>query len=312
MVTSILPWVYFNVFILLMLALDLFVLHRRTRVIGMREALGWSLFWISLAMAFSIGIYFYSSSEDALNFLTGYLIEKSLSVDNLFVFVLIFSYFKTPMHLQHKVLFWGILGAILMRAVFIAAGITLITYFEPVLYFFAIFLIYAGFKMAFKGEEELAPQHNSILKLIQKIIPITDEYIDHKFFLRVGKKLWATPLFVVLMSIETTDVVFALDSIPAILAITKDPFIVYTSNIFAILGLRSLFFALAGLLTLFHFLHYGLAFILVFIGFKMLVAEWIHIPTYIALTVTLLSLVTAVACSLYYPKKNLPKIPGKK
>lgn len=287
-----------------MLALDLFVLHRKSHVVGMREALGWSAFWIALALFFNVGIYYYFGSEAALSFLTGYLIEKSLSIDNLFVFIMIFSYFRTPKHLQHKVLFWGILGAIIMRAVFIAAGITLIHYFESVLYLFAAFLIYAGVKMAFKSEEdEMDPEHNPVLKVIKKFVPVTNEYHGQKFFVNIDKKLWATPLFIVLMSIETTDVIFALDSIPAILAITQDPFIVYTSNIFAILGLRALFFALADLMTLFHFLHYGLAFILTFIGIKMLAAAWIHIPTPIALSVTLVSLLASIVLSIIYPKK---------
>lgn len=303
MVTSLAPWIYFNIFILVMLALDLFA-HRRTRVIGMREALGWSTIWISLAMFFNLGIYVYLGPEASLSFFTGYLIEKSLSVDNLFVFILIFTYFKTPSHLQHKVLFWGILGAIIMRAVFIAVGISLINYFEQVLYIFAVFLIYAGIKMAFKDDEEMAPHHNPVLKLIKRFFPITHDYMGHKFFVHIDKKLWATPLFVVLMSIETTDVIFALDSIPAILAITQDPFIVYTSNIFAILGLRSLFFALSGLMQLFHYLQYALAFILVFIGFKMLLAHWVDIPTTIALGVTLFSLMSAIVCSLLYPTKT--------
>jgi tellurite resistance protein TerC len=297
-------WIYFNIFVLAMLAVDLF-LHRKTHVIRIGEALGWSAFWISLAIAFNAGIYYYMGAEAGLNFFTGYVIEKSLSVDNLFVFLLIFSYFRTPHELQHKVLFWGILGAIVMRAVFIALGITLIHLFEGVFYIFGAFLIYSGFKMAFKSEEEeMEPAHNPVLKLVSKVIPVTAEHIGHRFFVRREKRLWATPLFIVLMSIETTDVIFALDSIPAILAITTDPFIVYTSNIFAILGLRSLFFALAGLMRLFHYLHYALSFILIFIGFKMMIAGWVHIPTSIALCVTFISLLLSILASYLFPHKK--------
>lgn len=295
-------WIYFNVFVLIMLAIDIFVLNKNSRVTGMREALALSAFWVSLALIFNLGIWYYFGAEPALSFLTGYLIEKSLSVDNLFIFLFIFSYFRTPEELQHKVLFWGILGAIMMRALFIAGGIALIHRFEHILYAFALFLIYAGIKMAIKSEEtEMDPQNNPVLKVVKKIFPITSDYVQHHFFVRINKRLWATPLFVVLMSIETTDVIFALDSIPAILAITQDPFIVYTSNIFAILGLRSLYFALAGLIKLFHYLHYGLAFILTFIGFKMLIADWYHIPTPAALGVTLLSLLISILLSLWKP-----------
>lgn len=305
MFSEIAPWIYFNIFVVAMLTIDVFFVHRKTHVIEVREALYWSAFWISLALLFNVGIYVYSGEEAAVAFLTGYLIEKCLSIDNLFVFLVIFAYFRTPRHLEHKVLFWGILGAIIMRAAFIAAGITLIHTFESVLYFFAIFLVYIGVKMAFKSEEEeIDPQHNPVLKLIKKILPITPDYVGHRFFVRRDRRLWATPLFVVLISIETTDVIFALDSIPAILAITQDPFIVYTSNIFAILGLRSLYFALAGLMKLFHYLHYGLAFILVFIGVKMLAAGWIHIPTPVALAVTLLALITTIVISLLFPKDD--------
>lgn len=306
MVTTIAPWIYFNAFVLIMLALDLFVLHRRTRVVEMREAVMWSAFWIFLALLFNVGIYAYAGKEAALSFLTGYVIEESLSIDNLFVFIMIFSYFKTPRHLQHKVLFWGILGAIVMRAVFIGAGIALIHQFKHIFYLFAAFLIYAGCKMAFKNDEEMHLEQNPVLKVIQRFIPITADYIGHHFFVRQNKKIWATPLFVVLMCVETTDVIFALDSIPAILAITQDPFIVYTSNIFAILGLRSIFFAIAGLMQLFHYLQYGLAFILVFVGIKMLIAEWIHIPTLLALSITLLSLFASILLSLIKPNKPNP------
>lgn len=306
MVTTLTPWIIFNIFVVTMLALDLLVLHKKNHVISIKEALGWSAFWISLALIFNAGIYYYLGAEAALDFLTGYLIEESLSVDNLFVFIMIFAYFRTPQHLQYKVLFWGILGAIIMRALFITAGITLIHYFEGALYIFAVFLIYAGYKMAFKSEEEeMRPSHNPVLKIVKRLVPVTEEYEGEKFFVKRASKIFATPLFIVLISIETTDVIFALDSIPAILAITTDPFLVYTSNIFAILGLRALFFAIAGLIQIFHFLHFGLAFILTFIGMKMLIAGWIKIPTGIALSVTLLSLVCSVVLSILYPQKKI-------
>lgn len=303
MIETIAPWIYFNFFVLLLLGFDLFVLHRRTRIIGIPEALGWSAFWISLALLFNVWIYFSLGKDAALNFFTGYLIEKSLSVDNLFVILLIFSYFRTPRYLQHKVLFWGILGAIIMRAIFIAAGITLIHYFEHILYAFAAFLIYAGIKMALKADdEEIDPLNNPVLHLIKKKFPVTNDYEGHSFFVRLNGALWVTPLFIVLMCIETTDILFAVDSIPAILAITTDPFIVYTSNIFAVLGLRSLFFALAGIMPLFHYMNYGLAFILTFVGIKMLLADWIPISTPITLAVTLASLLISILLSIIYPK----------
>jgi tellurite resistance protein TerC len=283
MVTDIAPWIYFNLFILFMLVLDIKVFHRTAHTVAVKEALGWSAFWIALALAFNLGLYYIYGKEAALSFLTGYIIEKTLSIDNLFVFLMIFSYFRTPSHLQHNVLFWGIVGAIVMRALFIAAGITLIHHFAWILYLFAVFLIYAGIKMALKSEqEEIDPQHNPVLQLIKKILPVTEDYVGHHFFVKRASHLWATPLFIVLVAIETTDVIFALDSIPAILAITTDSFIVYTSNIFAILGLRALFFAIAGLMQLFDYLHYALAAILIFVGVKIFVAEWIVIP--IALT----------------------------
>lgn len=269
----------------------------------MKEALLWSAFWISIALIFNVGIYYCCGYEAALSFFTGYLIEKSLSVDNLFVFLMIFSYFKTPSHLQHKVLFWGILGAICMRALFISAGIVLIHYFEGILYIFALFLIYAGIGMLFKKDEnEVNPKQNPVIKWIQKTLPITKDYAGNKFFVRHVSGISATPLFVVLVAIEISDVIFALDSIPAILAITRDPFIVYTSNILAILGLRSLFFALAHLISLFHYLNYALSFILTFIGIKMLLADFILIPTLMALGVTFLSLGIAIIFSILYPK----------
>jgi len=291
-----------------MLALDLGVFHRKAHVIKIKEALLWSAFWITLSLLFNLGIYFWRGPETALEFLTGYLIEKSLSVDNIFVFLLIFSYFRVPSLYQHKVLFWGILGALVMRAIFIATGVTLIQKFHWIIYIFGAFLILTGIKMALQKDKKIHPERNPVLRLFRRYMPVTDDYKEGKFFVkRVGRYL-ATPLFIVLLVIETTDVIFAMDSIPAILAITLDPFIVYTSNVFAILGLRALFFALAGLMRLFHYLHYGLSTILVFVGVKMLISNIYKIPVGIALGVVASILLISVIASVILPGKaeNVP------
>ncbi len=280
-----LAWVGFHVFILFMLALDLGIVRRKAREVSLKEALAWSAIWISLAMVFNGFIYYWLGSEKALSFLAGYLVEKSLSVDNLFVFLLVFSYFKVPPLYQHKILFWGILGALFMRAIFIIAGIALISYFHFVIYIFGAFLIFTGIKLVTSKDDDIEPENNPVLKLVRKFIPIKTEYGVGKFFLRESGKLYATQLFVVLVVVETTDVIFAVDSIPAILAITPDPFIVYTSNIMAILGLRALYFALSGIMGMFHYLSYGLCLILVFIGVKMLISDFYKIPIAVALGV---------------------------
>jgi tellurite resistance protein TerC len=297
-------WI-FNAFVAVLLFLDLVIFHRKAHVVEMKEALLVSAFWIGLALVFNLYVYSTRGMEAALNFLTGYIVEKSLSVDNLFVFLLIFSYFKVPKHLLHKVLFWGIFGAIVMRAVFIMFGILLIQQFYWVLYIFGIFLVFTGIKLALEKDKEYDPASNMIIKLFQRFIPVTHEYDEANFFTRKNKRLLATPLFVVLIAIETTDVIFAVDSIPAIIGITQDPFIIYTSNILAILGLRSLYFALSHSLTLFHYLHYGLAFILVFIGVKMLIANFFHIPILISLGVIALVLIASIIASLMNPKKAI-------
>jgi tellurite resistance protein TerC len=294
-------WIIFNLFVLAMLVLDLKVFHRDAHEVKIREALMWSAFWIGLALVFNVGIYIFRGSEDALEYLTGYLIEKSLSVDNIFVFLLIFSYFRVSAQYQHKILFWGILGALIMRAILIFAGVALIERFHWIIYVFGAFLIFTGIKLAFEKDKEIEPEKNPALLFVRRFIPVTERFEGDRFFIRRAGRLFATPLFLVLVVVETTDVIFALDSIPAILAITTDPFIVYTSNVFAILGLRALYFALAGLLQLFHYLHYGLSAILVFVGIKMLVSDIYHIPVGAALGVVGGILVLSVVASMIWP-----------
>ncbi len=298
-----LPWILFNVFVLAMLALDLGIFHRKAHEVKVKEALVWSAIWIVLALLFNLGIYFWRGSEQALEFFTGYVIEKSLSVDNIFVFLLIFSYFRVDSLYQHKILFWGILGALMMRAIFIAVGVTLIQQFHWLIYIFGAFLILTGIKMALEKDKEIHPESNPLLRLFRRLMPITDHYVQGKFFVKLNGRTFATPLFVVLLVVETTDLIFAVDSIPAILAITLDPFIVYTSNVFAILGLRALYFALAGAMRLFQYLHFGLSSILVFIGVKMLLADVYKIPIVIALSVVAGILVISVVASVVRPRK---------
>ncbi len=296
-------WIAFALFVLAMLALDLGVFHRRAHVIELREALGWSAFWIVLAALFNVGVYFWFGTTAALEFLTGYLIEKSLSMDNIFVFVLIFTYFRVPPLYQHKVLFWGILGALIMRFIFVLAGVTLIQKFHWMIYVFGALLIVTGARMAREKEKEIHPERNPVIRLARRLIPITRDYVDGRFFIRKMGRTLATPLFIVVLVVETTDLVFAVDSIPAILAITHDPFIVYTSNVFAILGLRALYFALAGLMRIFHYLHYGLSAILVFVGVKMLISDLYKIPIGIALGVVAGILAASVLLSILRPAK---------
>ncbi len=303
---SILLWTLFNVFVLIMLALDLGVFHRKDHVVGIKESIIWTIVWIALALIFNVGVYWQMGTQVALDFLAGYLIEKSLSVDNIFVFLLIFQYFQVDRQYQHKVLFWGILGALVMRLVFIFAGIALIHYFSWIIYVFGVFLIYTGIKLAREKDKEIHPERNPVINLVRRFIPVTKQYHGSKFFIKKMGKRMATPLFVVLIVIETTDVVFAVDSIPAILGITHDPFIVYSSNVFAILGLRALYFAMAGIMRLFHYLHYGLAAILSFVGVKMCIHELYHIPTAYALGFIGLVLTASVAASLLWPKEEKP------
>lgn len=287
-------WVGFGAFILSMLALDLGLFHRNAHEIHVKEALLWSAAWITLALLFNGIVYFWRGQEDALYFLTGYLIEYSLSIDNIFIFLLIFSYFQVPAKHQHTVLFWGILGALCMRAIFIALGITLIEKFHWMIYVFGAFLVLTAIKIALEKDKKIHPEKNPVLRVFKRMMPITPGYFGGNFFVRIHNKLSATSLFMVLLIVETTDLIFAVDSIPAILAITSDPFIVYTSNIFAILGLRSLYFALANVMKLFHHLHYGLAAILGFVGIKMILSGIYHIP----ILASLGFIVSAIACSI--------------
>jgi tellurite resistance protein TerC len=296
-------WILFNVFVLAMLALDLGVFHRRGHVVKFREAIGWSVMWISLAAIFAVIVYFWHGHKPMLEFVTGYLIELSLSVDNLFVFLLIFRYFRVPPADQHVVLFWGIIGALVMRAIFILVGVGLIQRFHWIIYIFGAFLIYSGIKLFRSKDEEIHPEQNPVLRLFRRWVPVTKDYHGTKFFVR-QPGLYATPLLAVLVVVETTDLLFATDSIPAILAITRDAFIVYTSNVFAILGLRSMYFALAGMMEVFHYLHYGLSLILIFIGAKMLVSHYYEIPTAIALGAVAGILALSVVASLIHPRKK--------
>jgi len=295
-------WILFNLFVLAMLALDLGVFSRRAHTVGFREALGWSSMWLALAAAFAVLVYFWHGRPVALEFVTGYVIELSLSVDNLFVFLVIFRYFRVPAEQQHKVLFWGILGALVMRGVFILAGVGLIRRFHWIIYLFGAVLVYSGIRLFREGEEEIHPEKNPILRLFRRWMPVTKDYVNGKFFVRTPE-LCATPLLVVLLVVETSDVLFAVDSIPAVLAITLNAFIVYTSNVFAILGLRSMYFALAGVMEMFDYLHYGLSLVLIFVGAKMLVSHYYQIPTEVALAVVVAVLGVSVVASVLFPRK---------
>ena len=295
-------WTIFGALVVAMLALDLGVFHRRARAISFREAVSGSALWIALAVGFAGVVAHYRGEEATLQFLTGYLIEESLSVDNLFVFLMLFSYFAVPAEHQHPVLFWGILGALVFRAVFIVTGVALLQHFHWVVYLFGAILIVSGLKMGLAKNKTVTPEKNPVLKLFHQFVPVTPEYVGGKFFVRREGRLWATPLLLVLVVVETTDLIFAVDSIPAVLAITQDKFIVYTSNIFAVLGLRALFFAVQGALSLFHRLHYGLSVILVLIGGKMLVAPVCQIPTALTLGAVGGVLAAAMAASLLWPK----------
>jgi tellurite resistance protein TerC len=297
-------WIGFNVFVLLMLALDLGVFHRKAHVVSFREACGWTVAWVTLAMLFNLGVWHFAGAQTALEFTTGYVIEYSLSVDNIFVFAMLFSYFAVPPTYQHRVLFWGILGALILRAAMIVAGTVLITKFAWIIYVFGLFLIFTGIKMIVKQDEELHPERNPVVRWFKKFMPVTSDYRGDKFFVRENGIRMATPLFVVLLLIEVSDVIFAVDSIPAIFAVTKDPFIVYTSNVFAILGLRSLYFALAGVMDKFHLLKVGLGVVLTFVGVKMLLGHTPYkIDTLISLGVIVTVLAVSVILSLLRPKK---------
>ena len=297
-------WVCFIGFVLFMLVLDLGVFHRKSHEIKIKEALIWSAVWISLALIFNYGIYVFLGKEKAIEFLTGYIVEKSLSVDNLFVFIMLFTYFKVDVKHQHKVLFWGILGALVMRAIFIFAGVALINKFHWIIYIFGALLIFTGIKMLFHKEENIDPDRNPLVKLFKKIFPVTEKEHGDKFFVQLNGRTVATPLFIVLLMVEFTDLIFAVDSIPAILAITNDTFIIFSSNVFAILGLRALYFALAGITKYFYYLKYGLSAILVFVGIKMTIVDFYKVPIVSSLLVISGILIISVVVSVLRPKNN--------
>jgi tellurite resistance protein TerC len=300
-------WILFNLFALSMLVLDLLVFHRRGRVVRSREALAWSAIWIALAGTFAGLIFLWQGRQVALEFVTGYVLELSLSVDNLFLFLLIFRYFSVPEQQQHRVLFWGVLGALLMRGFFILAGVGLIHRFHWILYVLGALLIYSGIRLGFAGEHQIDPAKNPAVKVLRRWIPVTDDYQGGRFFVRGWKGnpgLYATPLLVVLAVIETTDVLFAVDSIPAVLAVTLNAFIVYTSNAFAILGLRSMYFALSGLMKAFRFLHTGLALVLILVGLKMITADRFPVSTVVTLGVVAGVLALSVIASVMHPEKK--------
>ncbi len=297
---QLIPWIIFNGAVIALLWIDLSLLRKQSHEIKIREALLQTLFWVSLAVAFGIGVYFVRGKQLSLEFFTGYLLEESLSIDNLFVFILVFDYFHIPARLYHKVLFWGILGALVMRAIFILSGLWLINQFHFLIYLFGGFLVYTGIKLAFESENDLNPEQNPVLKLIRKVFPVTQNVEDERFLVTLNGKLHLTPIFVTLIFINVIDLVFAMDSIPAVLSVSRDPFIVYTSNIFAILGLRALFFAISGLMKMFEYLNYGLAAVLIFIGIKMLAADYFHIPIGISLGVVAGLLGISILISIFH------------
>jgi tellurite resistance protein TerC len=301
---SVVLWAGFNLFVLAMLALDLGVFHRKSHTVTVKEALTWTGVWVTLALIFNLIIYSYFGEEKAVEFFTGYLIEKSLSVDNIFVIILIFSYFQVPQEYQHKVLFWGILGALVMRVIFIFSGIELIHRFHWLVYIFGGFLIFTGVRMLTSDDSKIEPEKNPLIKLARRMFSVTQTFEGDRFFVKRDTKTWATPLFLVVILIEATDLIFAVDSIPAILAISDDPFIVYTSNVFAILGLRSLYFALSGIEKYFHYLKFGLSAILVFVGVKMCIVDFFKIPVEISLIVIVFILAIAMLSSVLFPKKK--------
>ncbi|HEX6804051.1 MAG TPA: TerC family protein [Terriglobales bacterium] len=297
-------WVLFNVFVVAMLALDLGIIHRRAESLSLRQALAWSAVWIGIAAIFGVLLDRWQGRTAALEFSTGYVIELSLSADNLFIFLLIFRFFRLPEKNQYRVLFWGILGAILMRAAFIFAGVGLIRRFHWIIYGFGALLVYSGIRLLFQHGAQIDPEKNPVLRIFRKLLPVTPDYVGSQFFVREGAQLCATPLLLVLLVIETTDVIFAVDSIPAVLAITLNTFVVYTSNILAILGLRSLFFALSSLMNIFEYLHYGISCVLVFVGVKMLLAHRFPIRTEISLGIIGGILLTTIVASAFHRGKK--------
>jgi tellurite resistance protein TerC len=297
-------WVLFNIFVVGMLALDL-TMHRRWPTMSLKKAVGWTVFWILLAAAFAFLVYLWHGRGPALQFVTGYVVEESLSIDNLFVFLILFRYFQVPRQYQHKVLLWGVVGALALRLIFILVGVSLLRRFEFFIYIFGAILIYSGIGLLRGGEPDVDPSKNIVLRWFRKFFPITDEYDNGYFFVQRDGSRFATPLFMALLVVETTDLIFAVDSIPAILAITRDAFIVYTSNVFAILGLRSLYFALEHFFAMFRFLNYGLAIVLSFVGLKMLASDYYEPPLGLTLGLVLGILGVSVIASLIWPEKKV-------
>ncbi|MHC1702606.1 MAG: TerC family protein [Tenuifilaceae bacterium] len=306
MVENAYTWIGFIVFVLLMLALDLYVFNRKAHEIKIKESLIWSAMWIGLALLFNYGVYIWLGEEKAMEFLAAYVVEKSLSVDNLFVFIMIFGYFQVKPRYQHKILFWGILGALVLRAIFIVVGIALISLFHWIIYVFGVFLIYTGIHILFEKDKKIEPDKNILVRLFKKFMPVIGDSDTERFFIRVNKKYYATPIFIALIMIEFSDLIFAVDSIPAVLAISNDTFIVYTSNVFAILGLRSLYFALAGIVNYFRFLKFGLSAILMFVGIKMCISGFYKLPVVASLLIILGFLMLSIFASLIIPVKEEP------
>jgi tellurite resistance protein TerC len=291
-------WAAFTVGVIFMLLLDLQVLHREAHEVRAREAAAWSLVWIAAGVLFGLFVWWERGGQAGLEYFTAYLIEKSLSLDNVFVWMVVFGYFALAPRYQHRVLFWGVVGAIVMRGLFIAAGVSLLKAFHWVVYVFGAILVVTGLRLAFKGEEEVLPEHNPILKVVRRFIPMTETYEGQAFFVRRAGRLMATPMLAVLVVVETTDIMFAVDSVPAVLAITRDPFIVWTSNVAAILGLRALYFLISGVLRQFRYLHYGLAVVLIYVGGKMAASEFYKIPTLISLGVIAVIVGTSIVLSV--------------
>jgi len=305
MVVNVYTWIGFFVFVFAMLALDLYVFNRKLHEIKIREALIWSAMWIGLALLFNYGIYLGLGKEKAMEFLTAYVVEKSLSIDNLFVFIMIFGFFDVKAQYQHKILFWGILGALVLRALFIVAGIALISMFHWIIYVFGIFLVFTGLRIPFEKDKKLEPDKNILVRLFKKFMPVSNNTEKGRLFIRANHKTYATPLFIALIMIEFSDLIFAVDSIPAVLAISNDTFIVYTSNVFAILGLRSLYFALAGIVSYFRYLKFGLSAILIFVGVKMCISGYYVIPTIVSLLVILGLMLISILASVAISDKSI-------
>ncbi len=304
METTAVFWAIFGVVVGTCIAIDLFVFHRRAHEVRFREALAWAITWVTLAGLFNLGIYFWHGKQRAVEFLAAYLVELSLSVDNLFVFLVIFTYFRVPAAYQHRVLFWGVIGALVMRAIFIMTGLTLLNLFHWMVYVFGAILILTGLRLVLKPSEEVEIERNLVLRIARRLIPVTPDYRGQHFFVRWHGRIAATPLFITLLMVESTDLMFAIDSVPAALAISQDPFVVYTSNALAVLGLRSFFFVLSGFMSALSYLHYGLSLILAFIGVKMILSPFYKIPTGWSLTVIASVLLVTVLLSLLFPPKT--------